>query len=529
MKNSQPNHNAELKHGLYEINRRDFIKQASAMGAAAGIPFVPFAETARASTPKRGGHLVVGLDGASLSDNLDGATYAATYMQVVGMQIHDTLAEIGENGTVEPSLAESWETKPGAREWTVKLRKGVSFHNGKEMTAADVVYSINHHRGENSKSAAKSFFKSVTEIKASGQHEITVSLDSGSADFPYLLGDYHVCIVPDGGDFKSGIGTGPYILKEFNPGVKTLTERNPNYWNPNRGYVNSVETQAINDPTARLNSLLGNAVHLVNGVSPQVVEMLGGNKQIQLFNYASAGHYSFPMRCDMSPFDNNDLRLAVKYATNREELVQKVLSGNGLVANDNPIAPFVQFAATDIPQRPFDPDKAKFHFNKSGFSGPLRLSVSDAAFPGAVNAGQLMQASFSKAGMQLEVDREPADSYWDNVWMKKPFCASYWDGRPIPDGLLTLAYQSDASWNKSYWKRPKFDKTLIEARAELDVDKRSQMYRELQLMIVDDGGELIPLFNNFIEAASTTVKGYVPIPFWKMSSFRAPAKVWLES
>jgi peptide/nickel transport system substrate-binding protein len=517
------------EHEAGALGRRAFMGRAAALGLSTALATGLAGRMAMAATPKRGGHLILGIDSAGSGDSIDPATYTANYMQVVGLQFYNTLAELNEKGKVEPSLATGWEAKPGAAEWVVKLRKGVSFHNGKEMTAPDVVYSINHHRAKDSKSAAKAFLDPVTDVTATDKYEVTIKLNAGNADLPFILADYHIGIVPENEAFDKGIGTGAFILESFEPGVRAMTKRNPNFWNAEkRGWVDSVETLAINDPTARVNALQSGSIHVMNRIGPNIVDLVKKNAKLQIFNYTSAGHYCFPMRCDTAPFDNNDLRLAIKYAIDREQIVKSILHGYGTVGNDSPIAKFLPFAATDIPQHHFDPDKAKFHFKKSGYSGPIPLSVADAAFAGAVDAAQLMQATMKKAGMDLAVTREPSDGYWDNVWMKKAFCASYWGGRPTIDLMFSIAYKSDAPWNESFWKRPKFDELLAAARSELDTTKRQQMYHDMQVMVVDDGGEVIPMFNNFIEGASKKVQGYVPVPFLEMSGLRVAEKVWLE-
>ena len=511
------------------IGRRDFMTLAGALGVGTALGTSLLGKPAHAATPKKGGHLIMGLDGAGAGDSVDPATYTANYMQAVGMQFYNTLAEVDEKGQLQPSLAESWEAKPGATEWVVKLRKGVQFHNGKEMKAPDVVYSINHHRAEDSKSAAMSLLATVTDIKANGDNEITILLSSGNADLPYILADYHIAITPEGAPFDGRLGTGAFILENFEPGVRTLTKRNPNYWNAaNRGHVDSVETLAINDPTARASGLQSGSVHLINRADPKIVSVLEKNPNIQILEISGAGHYTLPMRCDTAPFDNADVRLAMKYAINREEVVKKVLRGHGKIGNDQPIPSFDPFFAADIPQRPYDPDKAKFHLKKSGYSGPIVLSISDAAFTGAVDAAQIYQANAKKAGIDLQIERVPTDGYWENVWMKKPFCGSYWGGRPTADLMFSIAYLSDAPWNEAFWKRPDFDKLVVAARAELDAAKRKQMYHDLQAMVVDDCGEIIPMFNNFIDAASKKVQGFVPTPTLELSGLRAAEKVWLE-
>ncbi len=483
------------------FRRREFIEAAAALGAGTALA-TSLAGRAFAQSPQKGGHLKLGIDSAGATDSLDPATYTANYMQTVGYQWGNPLVELDENNNTIPELAESWEPNADATEWVFKLRKGVQFSNGKEMTAADVIYAIDHHRGAESKSGAQGYLQVIKELKASDSHEVTLTLDGGNADVPYILSDYHLMIVPEGTDFNQPVGTGPYVIKSFEPGVRTLAERNPNYWKEGRGHADSVETLAINDLTARTSALQTGAVHFVNRLDPKTVDLLKRMPGLQVFDVPSAGHYTFPMRCDTPPFDNNDLRLALKYGIDRDDLVKKILRGYGKVGNDHPVPEFDPFYAADIPQRPYDPEKAKFHFGKSGVSGPITLSIADAAFTGAVDAATLYKEHLAKAGITLDVRREPADGYWSNVWMVKPFCGSYWGGRPTADLMLSVAYQSDAAWNESFWKREAFDQLLKQARAELDTGKRKQMYHDLQLMVHEDGGEVIPMFNNFLFGAA---------------------------
>ena len=160
----------------------------------------------------------------------------------IGMQMYNQLTELDINGIPQPSLAESWDTKSGGKEWVFKIRKGVTFHNGKEVTAADVVYSMEHHHGPDSKSPAKPLMSPIATIKATDKYEVTFALESANAEIHYLLSDYHLCVGPEGSNFQDGIGTGAFILDSFKPGDRTITKRNPNYFISDRGFVDSVES-----------------------------------------------------------------------------------------------------------------------------------------------------------------------------------------------------------------------------------------------------------------------------------------------
>ena len=493
------------------MRRREFLERASALGISAALAS-SVASRAFAQAPSKGGDLKLGIDSAGATDSLDPATYTANYMQVVGYQWGNCLVELDENNQTVPELAESWEPNADATQWVFKLRRGIEFTNGKEMTAEDVVYSINHHRSEGSTSGAQGYLQMITDLKVSDTHEVTAILDSGNADVPYIMADYHLLIVPDGTDMKQPVGTGAFIIETFEPGVRTLSRRNPNYWKEGRGHADSVETLAINDLTARTSALQTGAVHWINRLDPKTIDLLARAPGMRVHDVPSAGHYTFPMRADTAPFDNNDLRLALKYGIDREDVVSKILRGFGKVGNDHPVPEFDPFYAADIPQRPYDPDKAKFHFEKSGVGGPITLHIADAAFTGAVDAATLYKEHLARAGITLNLQREPSDGYWSNVWMQKPFVGSYWGGRPTADLMLSVAYQSDAAWNESFWKRDAFDELLIAARGELDFERRKQMYHDLQLMIHEDGGEVIPMFNNFLFGGRDNVEGFVRAP-----------------
>jgi peptide/nickel transport system substrate-binding protein len=203
----------------------------------------------------------------------------------------------------------------------------------------------------------------------------------------------------------------------------------------------------------------------------------------------------------VAPFDNVDVRLALKWAIDREEILNKVLFGYGKAGNDNPIAPAVKFAVNPEPVFRYDPEKAKFHLKKAGFETlKIDFSTSDAAFAGAVDAALLMQQQAKAAGIDINVVREPADTYWDNVWLKKPWCMTYWSGRPTCDWMFTTAYAADAAWNETQWKNPRFNDLLLEARAETDENRRRAMYAEMQGLVHDDGGAIVLMFNNFVGA-----------------------------
>ena len=494
-----------------KITRRDFMGRAMALGVTTALASSLASQALQAATPKKGGRLIAGIGHGSTTDSLDPATYENGFMADLDFAIHGHLTETSNEGELIPQLAEGWEASSDAATWTVKLRKGLEFHNGKTLTAADVVASINHHRGEDTKSAAKPIVAPVEDIKADGDDTVVFSLNGGNADFPFIMSDYHLAILPekgDGGvDWESGVGIGGYALQEFEPGVRAVAKRAPNYWREDRAHVDEVELLSIVDVTARTNALTTGEIHLMDRCDIKTLHLLKRNSNVKIEETTGYAHYTIPMRTDTAPFDNNDVRLALKYGLDRDALLKTVLRGHGVVGNDHPISTANRYHATDLPQRQFDPDKSKFHLKQAGLESlTVPLHAADAAFGGAVDAAVLYKEHAAKANITIDVVREPNDGYWSNVWMNKPWCMCYWGGRPTEDWMFSTAYASGADWNDTFWEHEKFNKMLVEARGELDEPKRREMYFEMQRILSDEGGVVVPMFNNFVFALSTKLE-----------------------
>ncbi len=495
-----------------KIDRREFMTGALALGLSVPAALCIVQEVS-AAAPKKGGHFRQAITGGATSDSLDPAQILDSYMINVSFgQLRNNLTEIAPNGELIGELAESWEPSADAATWRFKLRKGITFHNGKTLDADDVVASFNHHRGEETKSAAKGIVEPIEDIKTDDKDTVIFALKGGNADFPFLVSDYHLGICPaaaEGGiDWQSGLGTGGYVLESFDPGVKTVVRRNPDYWKEGRAFFDSVENIYIADVVARTNALKSNQIDCMPNLDLKTVHLLQREAGIQVFPVSGNKHATLPMLTDTPPFDNNDVRQALKYAINRPEILKKIIKGQGELGNDSPVGPANIYRATpeELPQRPYDPDKAKFHLKKAGKENlAVEIHLADTAFEGAVDAGQLYSEAAKAAGINIKVIREPNDGYWSNVWLKKPWCGSYWGGRPTEDWVFSQIYSAGADWNESRWNHPRFNQLLKEARSELDTDKRRSLYVEMQRIVHDEGGSVIPIFMAYTHAASTKV------------------------
>ncbi|MEM7170390.1 MAG: ABC transporter substrate-binding protein [Pseudomonadota bacterium] len=518
-----------------KVSRRHFMEGALAMGLTVSAASALWSKKVEAATPKAGGHFRVGLDDGNTTDSLDPATYEGMFQICTSHTHRNYLTEITPENVVGGELCESWEASDDATVWRLNLRKGAEFHNGKTFTANDVLASLNHHRGEDSKSAGKALLESVEEIKAEDENTVVVTLKSGSADFPYVLTDYHFVMLPSDGegnvDWSADAGSGGYVLDEWEPGIRASFKKFPNYWKEGRAHFDSVEFLAIPDVNARQTALKTGDLNAMIEVDLKTVDLLARDDNVIIDEVASGTHITLPMHTDVAPFDNNDVRLALKYAMDRQGALDKVLRGHGTLGNDQPIGAVLPYYAEGLEQRQYDPDKAKFHLKQAGMENlKVDLSASDVPMPGGVDLSILFQESAKAAGIELNVIREPNDGYWSNVWLVKPFCLCSWGQRPTPDVMFSLAYAKGAAWNDTHFDNERFNQLLIEARAELDDTKRAEMYFEMQQILRDEGGTIIPFFRNYVYARRADIQHDEAVSGnWALDGARGAERWWQSS
>lgn len=511
-----------------KMSRREFLGRTTALGVSAALAGALYSKSAYAE-PKKGGTIRVGIVGAtSTSDSLDPALASGVGQMVSNACWGEQLVEMTADGTVDMRIAEDVSSSDDLKVWTFKIRNGVEFSNGKAVTAEDVAATIKRHTDKDSKSGALGIVKGISEVKVEGD-KLQLTLQVPSADLPYLLTDYHLIIQPGGGydNPTAAIGAGPYVLETFEPGVRYVLQKNPNYFDDRIGHADTIELLVINDNAARTAALRSGQVHMINRVDPKVAKLLTGAPGVSIRRAEGRGHYVFVMHCDKAPFDNKDMRTALKYAIKRQEMVDKVLGGFGSIGNDFPINKAYPLFDDTIEQREFDAGKAKEHYEKSGHDGsPIILKTSNSSFPGAIDACNLFAASCKEVGIPLKVQLVPDDSYV-SVWNVEPFCTTYWNGRPTQDQQYSTTSLSTAEWNDTRFKNAKFDELLFAARAEIDQGKRKAMYSEMAHILREEGGLILPMFNDFVAGVRDEIAGWVDDPNAELMNFRAPVKCWL--
>lgn len=511
-------------------SRRDVLRMLGLAGMSAAMGGAVFTNATRAfaAEPKKGGSIRVAGYASSTADTLDPAKSSNATDYVRCNFFYNGLASIDETGAPQPALAESFETKD-AKVWVFKLRKGVTFHNGKSLTSEDVLFSLKRHLDPSVGSKAQKLAAQMAEIVANGDAEVQITLTGPNADFPTILGTSQFLIVQAGTtDFSKGVGTGPFKLAEFQPGVHSVAVRNENYWGSNGPYLDQIEFFGLADEQARLNALMSGDIQLASAINPRSLAVLEGTGEFDQLITSAGGYTNLIMRLDDGPGKNPDFVLGMKYLMNRDLIRTAIFRGYAEIANDQPIAAANRFHA-NLPQREFDADKAKFHFGKAGVIGSIIPIVASTAADNSVEMATLMQQEAQKIGVTLDVQRVPSDGYWSNYWMKSAVGFGNINPRPTADLILSQFFLSDADWNESRWKDTNFDKLVIGARGETDNDKRKQMYHDAQELIRDESGVVIPVFATNIDVHSKALKGLKPMMTGSLMGYAFGEHVWLEA
>lgn len=506
-------------------SRRSLLGMAMAGGlVSAGGLVLP----ARADAPKRGGKLVVAGYASSTKDTLDPAhasnstDYSRLFMFYNGLTVFD------EHLNPLPDLAETVESKD-ATNWVIKLRKGITFHDGSPFTSADVVFSLARHKDPATSSVVRPIATQMQTVKATGPLEVQITLDAPNPELPTLLAIYQMVIVKDGTrDFSKGIGTGPFVVKEFNPGVRSVAVRNPHYFHNGKPYVDEVTFFGITDDAARVNALLSGDIDIASGITPLATRQIKAAKGFAVLDTAAGNYTDLIMHTDAPQTGNPDFIMAMKYLQDREKIRDSIFLGYATIGNDQPIAPANPYFDASLPQRKLDLDRAKFHLKKAGMLNTKLQLVSSVAATGSPDMAVILQNTARSIGFDIEIQRVPADGFWSNYWLKAPFTYGNINPRPTANILLTLFFQSTAPWNESRWKNPTFDKLLVASRAETDAAKRKEMYAEMQKLISDEAGIGIPVFISNLDAYSTRVKGMHPVPTGNMMGYNFAQNVWVN-
>ena len=436
--------------------------------------------------------------------NLDAITKGRLFQVVIMTQ--NRLVRKDLKGKVSEELATKWSANADATEWTFNLRKGVKFHDGSDFDAEDVKYSLMRVKDPEIGSPAKKSMSSVTDIEVVDAHTVKMKLNTSFADFPLLLTDYRLRMIPNGsGDTigKTGIGTGPFKVEKFDAEGTTILKANADYWE-GAPEISEVHVIAIPDGQARVQALLTGQIDMNRYVPFNQKKIFDGNSKFNVSVIPTGNWRGMVMRTDTAPFDNAKVRKAVRIAVDRQELVDLVMGGAATVSCDTPVAPSDQYRMKkSCPQQTATAKKLlKEAGYPDGIEMTIHVSTKEPTWP---TIAEVLQQQLAKANIKVDIQMTPSKSYWNETWMKKAVAMTRWNERPA-DSALHEIYHSGAKWNESYFKNPAFDQNLADARGELNFKKRKAAYINAQKTLFEEAGTLIPYHVSKLVVTSSKVK-----------------------
>ena len=357
----------------YRMDRRALLA-----GAGATALVTVSGSRLRAQTTRRGGNLVIAVPGGSSANTLDPRGFGSPYMAVLGGTIYNTLTEVeGPTTELKPGLADSWSSPDEGLTWIFELVSGAKFHDGRPVRAADVIYSYKLHVAEGSRSNSRAIIGAVADMTAEGDTRLSLRLKAANFFFPAQLSNFNLCILPEGSDPASGIGSGPYKVDRFAPGEILEASRFDGYFKSDRAFMEKVELLAVNDPAARTSAVQSGEAQVVMLVDARSAPLLQDLATYTIQNLPGSGFNGVNMRVDAPPFDSLALRQAIKAAVNRADIIQRVFNGFAQAGNDHPIPPSSQYFDSTAPQWTHDPDRARQLYAESGHKGSIILQTSE--------------------------------------------------------------------------------------------------------------------------------------------------------
>jgi peptide/nickel transport system substrate-binding protein len=464
--------------------------------------------------PKRGGSFRLGVTGGGSKDIMDGQNIITKPDQARLVSAFETLLLFDENYQLTNNgLAES-VTQDSPTQYTIRLRQGIEFQNGKTMTADDVIYSFQRigTKGNGLTGYAATATMDIAGMKKLDPHTVRLPLKTPDSTVPQTLGSYTFTVVPVGYQAypRPQIGTGAYKLKSFTPGQQSVHERNPNYWRSGEPYFETVTIIDFSDSTAQVNGLLGGQIDAMTDLPPSQVKVVQGRGMGALVS-KTGGWLPICMAIDLPPFNDVRVRQAMRLLVDRQGMLEQVASGYGFIGNDL-YAPFDPGYDHALPQRQQDIAQAKSLLRAAGHENlSVDLHTTNGA-AGMVETATVFANQASAAGVKINVINDP--NYYGNQYLKLAFSVDFWGTRAylnqVQQGSLPNSPYNETHWPPKSGTGSNFESLYSQALATTDPAKRIQIEQEMQQIEYNIGGYIIPFFGGLIDAYAANVKGLKP-------------------
>lgn len=507
------------------ISRRSFLKKAGVVAGAGSLAAWGMTGTAPASaaagaTPKHGGTLRVGMSTGGPSDTLDPNAAVSTVDAARADNLFDHLTTLAIDGSTQYELAESFEPSKNAKLWTIKLRKGVVWHDGSPFTADDVIYTLRRIGAPKSTLAGASTV-AVMDLPAMRKRDpltLEIPLTVPIADLAPSFNIFYMAIVKNGTkSFTHPVGTGPFKFGSWKAGESSTFVRNPHYWKSPMPYVDSLVLTSITDNTARLNALTGGQVDCIELLTFAQAKEMRSSGSIQLLTPAAANIVPMTMAVDTPPFTDVRVRQAFRLIAGRPQLVATAQDGFGSIGNDLFGKGFPLYDGS-LPQRKQDIEQAKSLLKKAGHAKlSVTLNTSSVA-PGMLESATAFAAQASAAGVTVTLNNIPAADFYGSGYLKYGFGQTQWNADTIPQ-WMEQAVIKGAPYNETHWNVPSFNKLFAGARGELNASKRAMLFDDLQQILWNEGGYIIWGLVPFIDGLAKNVRGATPNPAQDLSNY----------
>jgi len=490
-----------------------------------GSSLVPSAQL-WAETPKRGGKLVVSVPSAPRK--LDPAKQWSYEEYLNNYWMFNALTFFNWDMSISPELATSWESSSDLKEWTFYLRKGVKFHHGRELVTDDVVFSIQRIMDPKIGSPATESLRIVDRIEAADKYTVKFYLKIPYANFPAVLASREIKIVPRDkvNTLQSHpIGTGPFKFKEYMFGDHFTVIRNENYWKKGLPYLDEIEERIIPEVPVQVSALKSGEIDILWQVPPESIRELSKVQGVKVQEIPAELWDAVCMDSTMEPFDDVNVRLAIKYALNKYQLTEYALFGHGEIVNELPLSPSNQMYPSNIPIPEQNYEKAKDYLKKAGLEKgfDIKLYVSPSR-PTRDRLGIAVQQMLKPLNIRVQIVRVPWDKFVADVEGKVAFYTDGFYAAPTVDLALYPYYHSTGSWNLWHWKDKKTDELLEKARKQKSVEDQKKAYEEFAKYMGTVASIYIPYVRNWADAHREYVKNFRSHP----GGFIYADNIWLD-
>jgi peptide/nickel transport system substrate-binding protein len=470
-----------------------------------------------------GGLLIHGATGGGSKDTLDPHQPVTNPDIARVSNLFEPLLFWNNAYELEPALAESVESSPDGITWTIKMRQGVTFHNGKTVTAEDALFSIQRVADPKAPLSAGGQLSQIIDFdstKVVDETTLQLVLNTPYAILDGLLAEYTLGIIPTDFDINNPVGTGAFQYKSFDPGKTSTFTKYDDYWG-DAAFVDELQIQDFTDDNAKVNALQANQIQTVDNLPYNLIDTIKGAGGGVLISETGAW-IPFTMRVDTAPFNDVRVRQAMRLIVDRQAMIDQTLSGYGSLGNDM-YAPFDTAYASDLPQREQDIDQAKALLKEAGQEGmQVELFTGDDIGSVAPAAANLFVQQAKEAGVEVKVTKKTP--FYDDDYLSYPFAQDFWNTRNyIAQSVVgTFPPEQGGTYNETHWDNEEHRDLVNAAAKELDETKRADLLHQAQEIEYNEGGLIVWGFRQQVDGYGASVQGleaskYLPLGSYKFN------------